>query len=107
MRIMLACALGMSTGMLMEKMRDYAKSQGKDYKIWAVSADSVDNYTGEFDILLLGPQVLFLYEDVKKKFAGIAPVAMIAPVDYGRMNGKAVILMAEKLWQEYQDKKAI
>ena len=101
MRIMLACALGMSTGMLMEKMSEYAKSQGKDYKIWAVSADTVDNYMGEFDILLLGPQVLFLYEDVKKKFENVAPVAMIKPVDYGRMNGKAVVLMAEKILNEF------
>lgn len=97
MRIMLACALGMSTGMLVERMREAAKAEGKDYKVWAVDVASVDQNAGEFDVLLLGPQVTYLLSDMEKKYGDNVPVAVIRPVDYGRMNGKAVVKFAEEL----------
>lgn len=97
MRIMLACALGMSTGMLVERMKEAAAKQGKDYKIWAVDVSSVDKNVGEFDVLLLGPQVTYMLDDMTKKYAAQAPVAVIKPVDYGRMNGAAVLKFAESL----------
>ncbi|MDQ0361051.1 PTS sugar transporter subunit IIB [Breznakia pachnodae] len=98
MRIMLACALGMSTGMLVERMREEAAKQGKEYKIWAVDTSSVDKYVGEFDILLLGPQVAFAFDEIKEKYDAKTPVAMIKPVDYGRMNGASVLKEAEELY---------
>ena len=37
MNIMLACCAGMSTSLVVSKMEEAAKAQGKDdYKIWAV-----------------------------------------------------------------------
>ena len=97
MRIMLACAMGMSTGMLVEKMREAARSQGKDYKIWAVDVASVNKNEGEFDVLLLGPQVTYLLDEMKKQYGAQTPVAVIKPVDYGRMNGSGVLKFAESL----------
>lgn len=104
MRIMLACALGMSTGMLVERMREAAASEGKDYKIWAVDVGSVDKNEGEFDILLLGPQVTYLLADMKKKYEAQVPVAVIKPVDYGRLNGAGVLKFAESLVAARQEK---
>lgn len=101
MRIMLACALGMSTGMLMEKMRDAAKDQGKEYKIWAVDVNSIDKNEGEFDCLLLGPQVSYLLSDMQKKYGNTIPVSVIKPVYYGRMNGKSVLEDAEKSVEDF------
>ena len=37
MRIMLACAAGMSTSLVVSKMQEAAKNQGKDYKIWRLN----------------------------------------------------------------------
>lgn len=56
MNIMLACALGMSTSLLVTKMLAAAKAQGKDYHIWAVDIESVE-YEEGYDVVLLGPQV--------------------------------------------------
>ena len=97
MKIMLACALGMCTGMLVEKMREAAKKQGKEHEIWAVDTSSVSSNEGNFDVLLLGPQVTYLFEEFKERYAAQTPVAMIKPIDYGRMNGAAVLRMAEEM----------
>ena len=58
MRIMLACNAGMSTSLVVAKMQDAAKAQGKDYKIWAVEQGEIQNELGNFDVLLLGPQAV-------------------------------------------------
>lgn len=97
MRILLACATGMSTSMLMEKMREYTKSQGKDYKIWAVDIESVERYEGEFDVLMLGPQVIYRFAEMKEKYDCSVPVSVISAVDYGRLNGANVVKAAEAL----------
>ena len=56
MRIMLACNAGMSTSLVVAKMQDAAKAQGKDYKIWAVEQGEIQNELGNFDVLLLDEQ---------------------------------------------------
>jgi PTS system cellobiose-specific IIB component len=66
MRIMLACNAGMSTSLVVAKMQDAAKAHGKDYKIWAVEQGEIQNELGNFDVLLLGPQVRHILRRVTK-----------------------------------------
>lgn len=97
MRIMLACCLGMSTSLVVSKMQEAAKQQGKDYKIWAVDQGQIEEELGNFDVLLLGPQVRHMQRKITKLVNGIAPVDVIDPVAYGTCNGAKVLLQAEKL----------
>ena len=99
MNIMLACCAGMSTSLVVSKMEEAAKEQGKDYKIWAVDQTKIEEEMGNFDVLLLGPQVRHMLRKVTKLVDGRAPVAVINPVDYGRCNGAAVLRQAEELVQ--------
>ena len=91
MNIMLACCAGMSTSLVVSRMEEAAKAQGKeDYKIWAVEL-------GNFDVLLLGPQVRHLQRKLTKVVDGKAPVAVIDPVAYGSCDGAKVLKQAEDL----------
>ena len=92
MKIMLACCLGMSTSVVVQKMKDAAKEQGKDYEIWAVDQNKIAENVGNFDVLLLGPQVRHLQRKVKATVGDSAPVAA-----YGRCNGAAILKQAEDL----------
>ncbi|GED50147.1 PTS sugar transporter subunit IIB [Carnobacterium maltaromaticum] len=95
--IMLACAAGMSTSLLVKKMLEAAKNQGIDADIFAVSATEVDDNISKkpIDVVMLGPQVRFLKDDMTKKLEpkGI-PVAVIDMADYGMMKGDKVLAMA-------------
>ncbi|PLS35289.1 PTS sugar transporter subunit IIB [Carnobacterium maltaromaticum] len=95
--IMLACAAGMSTSLLVKKMLEAAKNQGIDADIFAVSATEVDDNISKkpIDVVMLGPQVRFLKEDRTKKLEpkGI-PVAVIDMADYGMMKGDKVLATA-------------
>ena len=97
MRIMLACAQGLSTSLLVEKMKKYAEEAGKDYMIWAIEQSMIEEELGNFDVLLLGPQIQHMLKKITKLVDGVAPVALIRPVDYGRMNAEAIVKQAEEL----------
>lgn len=97
MNIMLACNAGMSTSLVVSKMEEAARAQGKDYKIWAVEQNQVADEVGNFDVLLLGPQIVYLERRIKKIVGDAAPVAIIDPTAYGTCNGAAVLKQAEDL----------
>lgn len=103
MRIMLACCAGMSTSLLVKSMREACGKQNKDYKIWAVDQTAISSELGNFDVLLLGPQVSFIKDDIKKLVGSGIPVEVIPAIDYGRCNGEAVVTFAEKLLKDKGD----
>lgn len=94
--IMLACAAGMSTSLLVTKMEKAAAQQQKEVSILAVPVGEADIYAKEHevDIILLGPQVRYLEKEFKAQFEPAIPVATIPMVDYGMMNGENVLALA-------------
>ena len=71
-KILLVCSAGMSTSLMVNKMKGSAKAKGIEAEIWAVSdAEAADNLPNA-DILMLGPQVRFL-ESKMKEIAGDKP----------------------------------
>lgn len=95
--IMLVCAAGMSTSLLVSKMQKSAEEQGIDADIFANSANEADGVleNKDVDVLLLGPQVRFMKNQFKEKVEdkGI-PVDVINMQDYGMVNGEKVLQAA-------------
>ncbi|OIK79719.1 PTS sugar transporter subunit IIB, partial [Oenococcus oeni] len=67
--IMLCCAAGMSTSLLVSKMQKAAESDGVDAEIFATAAADADAKLEEKhpDVLMLGPQVRYLEGQFKEK----------------------------------------
>lgn len=95
MNILLCCAAGMSTSLLVTKMEAAAKLQGVECRIWAESADAVKKHIDQADVLLLGPQVRYLLPQMKRlgEEKNI-PVDSINPIHYGMCNGAEVLKSA-------------
>ena len=83
--------------MLVQKMKAAAKAQGREDSVRAVSQEQIKAELGSFDVLLLGPQITYALEDIRRAVGGQVPVAVINAMDYGRLNGEAVLAMADKL----------
>ncbi|MCR6098050.1 PTS sugar transporter subunit IIB [Salipaludibacillus agaradhaerens] len=90
--ILLVCAAGMSTSMLVNKMEEAAKEKEEEININASSGGDVSKYIEDAHILLLGPQVSYLKKQYESDYSskGI-PVEVIDSLDYGTMNGKKVL----------------
>ena len=98
MNILLCCAAGMSTSLLVTKMEAAAKEQGLESKIWAVSADQVKANIDQADVLLLGPQVRYLLPQMQQLGnEKNVPVDSINPIHYGMCNGAEVLKTAVAL----------
>ncbi|WP_311407833.1 PTS sugar transporter subunit IIB [Liquorilactobacillus uvarum] len=98
--IMLCCAAGMSTSMLVKRMQDAAKEKGIDVKIFACPAAEVDEKLKQENVnsILLGPQVRYLLDNIKKKVADKPiKVDVIDMQAYGMMNGAKVLEQGLKL----------
>jgi Phosphotransferase system cellobiose-specific component IIB len=95
--IMLCCAAGMSTSLLVSKMQKAAESDGIDAEIFAAAAADADAKLEEKhpDVLMLGPQVRYMEGQFKDKLS--IPVEVINMQDYGMMNGEKVLREAVKL----------
>lgn len=98
--IILVCAAGMSTSLLVNKMKKAAQEQGKEVHIQAMPADAFEGYTEHTDILLLGPQIRMRYDEMKDKYEPQGTkVAVIDMKDYGMMNGTKVLNDAYKMME--------
>jgi len=95
--IMLCCAAGMSTSILVAKMQKAAEDEGIDAEVFATSAADADAKLEEKhpDVLMLGPQIRYLEEQFDNRLD--IPVEVINMQDYGMMNGKKVLEEAVKL----------
>ena len=62
------CAMGMSTSLLVNKMKDAAKKSGEEVTIVAMAKDAFDAYNGETDVLLIGPQIRHMDAELKEKY---------------------------------------
>ncbi len=102
-KILLVCSAGMSTSLLVSKMKVSAKELGIDCTINAVAESELNDYDRDFDVLLLGPQVRFLFNKLKDRFSleGV-PVSVISTIDYGTMNGDKVLKYALDLMENKQ-----
>ena len=64
MNILLCCAAGMSSSLIVTKMEKAAEARGIEVKIWAVSGSEVNSHIDEADVLLLEcTSTLFITEN--------------------------------------------
>lgn len=97
-RILLFCNAGMSTSMLVTKMRKEAVSKNIDATINAYPEGQMSKYIGEADVILLGPQIKYILPKAKILCAkNSVPIEVINTMDYGMMDGAKVLGQALKL----------
>lgn len=91
--ILLVCAAGMSTSMLVKRMQDHAAAGNIEVNINALAiAEAKERIKkNEADVILLGPQVRFQKNEIEEIAQGKVPVSVIDMKHYGQMDGKSVL----------------
>lgn len=92
--IMLACAGGMSTSLLVTKMEKAAKRRNIDVYIFATASAAIPEEAKRHNpaVILLGPQISFQLDNIVNEVD--VPVAVIDMKDYGMMDGEKVLSTA-------------
>ena len=93
---LLVCAAGMSTSLLVNRMKEAAETKEIEFQNEAHPVGQIEKYGEAADVILLGPQVRYELKNIKKMFLD-KPVEIINMQDYGTMNGAKVLDTALKL----------
>jgi len=91
-KIFLCCAAGMSTSMVVNKMKQAAAQKGLEADITAVAMEEFDANLPKYDCCLLGPQIKYKLAEFKAKAeAQGKKIAVINSMDYGMMRGDKIL----------------
>lgn len=95
-KIILLCAGGMSTSMLVKKMQEAAAADGLECEIAAYPQADAKDKAADADVILLGPQIRFAKQKVSEACPGV-PIDAIDMKIYGRMDGRGALDIAKKM----------
>lgn len=98
MKILLLCAGGMSTSILMKKMESYWKEEGEELEIKAAGLGEYEDNYKEFDIIMVGPQVAYRLKEIKEN-TGL-PCDTIPSFDYAVANCPNIMKLAKTLYSK-------
>lgn len=88
--IVLLCNMGMSTSLMVSRMKEAAQRQGYECDICAYALQKAEEIIPTADILLVGPQIAFEIERLQAEYPDKWMEA-IEMLDYGRMDGEKVL----------------
>ncbi|RPH20343.1 PTS sugar transporter subunit IIB [Buttiauxella warmboldiae] len=92
-RIYLFCSAGMSTSLLVSKM----KAQAEKYQVPVIIEAWPETLAAEkgkdADLVLLGPQIAYMLPEIQKVLPG-KPVEVIDSAMYGKIDGLGVLKAA-------------
>lgn len=91
MNIYLVCNAGMSTSVLVQKMREAAKKRDLEAHIEAFSVEVLDGKKDSADVILVGPQIRHMINQINQIIDGACPVAVIDMRHYGMIDGEKVL----------------
>jgi PTS system cellobiose-specific IIB component len=95
MKIMLVCAGGMSTSILMKKMEKFGVEKGVDLDIKAFAVQDLEENYKSYDVILLGPQISYKFNDIKKSVT--TPVGVIQSYDYAVGNVENIMRLVQSI----------
>lgn len=96
MKLLVCCASGMSSSLLVQKMREEVVKQKLDgIKIGSCSRDQLEKYLNEADVVLIAPQLHFFEQEINE-LASLyqTRVINISMDDYGTLNAENIIYEA-------------
>lgn len=95
MRILLVCNAGMSSSILVGKIKKAAEARGMEIKIEAKSNNGISSEKGNWDVCLVGPQIIYAVDSIKAAI-GI-PVQAVEPRTYAMADGDKALDQALNL----------
>jgi len=98
MKILLICALGMSTSLLVQNMNKFAS---EDDFIEALPEGKLESVIDNYDVVLVGPQIRYKFPKIQKIAETHNKKAeLIDMKSYGAMDGEVVINQAKNLFNK-------
>lgn len=102
LNVLLVCGSGASSGFMAANIRKAAKARGLDISVVARSESEIDSYIDEIDVLMVGPHLAYILDEVDE-IVGDYPVKVILMKKdyYATLDGDAALdHLLEELGEE-------
>lgn len=91
-RVLLVCGSGASSGFMAANMRKAAAEMGLDMTIRARSESEIESYLDEIDVLMVGPHLAYIMDDIESYTHGMdLPVILMRRDYYASLDGRKAI----------------
>ena len=99
LRILLVCGSGASSCFMAANMRKASAQMGLEAEIVARSESEIENYIDEIDVLMVGPHLAYILDEVEEYTHGTnVKVILMKGEYYSTLNGeKAIEHLQEEL----------
>lgn len=98
LNVLLVCGSGASSGFMAANMRKAAKKRALDYKIQARSESELESYVNEIDILMIGPHLAYMEQEVKSLVdPARVTVILMQPDYYSILDGNQALDHLQKV----------
>ncbi len=94
-KIILLCAGGMSTSILMTKMNNYAKQINYECTVKAYAKDRAADVAADADIIMIGPQIGYAMEEIQSNLPD-KKIILMNMSDYGFQRADVFIEQVKK-----------
>lgn len=103
MKIRLFCVAGMSTSLLVNRMKEAAAEQGEELDVRAYAESDMEKCLDGVDVALLGPQSRLALKKARALcHPRQIPVDVIPVAVYSEMNGEKALEFARELQANYR-----
>ena len=102
MNILIVCGGGISTNIMAQSVASFASD---DENIKAISVDKLNILIDDTDLVLVAPQIEYLYEEVKEYCKQHDTLCTLIDFEtYGTMDGKKTLIKAREMLQGWVPK---
>ncbi|MBA9029160.1 PTS sugar transporter subunit IIB [Peribacillus huizhouensis] len=97
-KVLLICGAGASSGFMANAIRKAGKKRGLEMSVQARSESQLSEYLTEIDVLLIGPHLKYMEDEILEKVSPYSiKVAVIPQMIYGTLDGNKACDLITKL----------
>ncbi|MGG3854836.1 PTS sugar transporter subunit IIB [Caldifermentibacillus hisashii] len=97
-KILLVCNAGMSSSILINKIKQAAEGRNIEVKVEASSNNGINDEIGKWDVCLVGPQIKYAVDSIQVTLK--IPVEAVEPRTYAMADGEAALEQALRLYEK-------
>ncbi len=97
MKILIICSAGMSSSLIANKMQQELQKMGIEGVVDAFSSSEMISRMDDYDIVLVGPQLRYMYAEIADTCAKAGKTALLIDMKaYGKQDAAAIIKQVQE-----------
>lgn len=100
MNLLLICGVGMSTSLIVERIKEAAEVRGEPLECWAVMQSAAHENFAKADVILIGPHIAYFRKNLENMAGPLSAIkiGIIDRMDYAMFNGEKILDFALELY---------